>query len=293
MKRIFALSFVWLFCFLVLAGNADSQLVRPLYVGSFNYNNQNVPMSISLGYRFYSLKDSTTFLRNNRPDVSFRDNLGVSFSQNLNEFFVLGYVGNLAARYYYEHTRIYSGSGSLSSNQFLLSTPPNNTSPPASLLTSFDGKISSNRLEIGYPVHFARISTTLEPFFVGEWINRNFTLTSINGVAVKDTVDYINAFSGNLNSADSTIYGLGILYTQFVSTNSGLTFKYLKTTSSRSNNSMFDVEYRYYADVLRNTSNRDVFLGVGYTYRTHSYNLNVGDLRDNSMGPYVGLAINF
>lgn len=292
MKRIFVLSFVFLVCFLVFTGNAESQLVRPLYVGSVNYNNQNVPMSLSLGYRLYFMKDSITFSRNNRPDVIFSDNLGANTSRNVNELFVIGYVGNLAARYYYEHTKLYSGSGSLSSDQYLLTTAATG-SPAASLATSLDGRISSNRLEIGYPVYFSRINTTLEPFFVGEWINRNFTITSLNNGAVKDAADYINSFSNNLNSADSTLYGIGILYTQFISTNSGLTLKYLKTASSRSNNSIFDVEYRYYVNVLRNTPSQEVFFGMGYTYRTHSYNLNVGDLRDSSSGPYLGLAVSF
>ena len=198
MRRIFVLSFVFLVCFLVFTGNAESQLARPLYVGSFNYNNQNVPMFLSLGYKLYFMKDSITFSRNNRPDVIFSDNLGANTSQNVNELFVLGYVGNLAARYYYEHTKLYAGSGSLSSGQYLLTTAASG-SPTASLFTSLDGRISSNRLEVGYPVYFSRINTTLEPFFVGEWINRNFTITSLNNVAVKDAVDYINSFSNNLN----------------------------------------------------------------------------------------------
>lgn len=292
MKKIFALSFVFLSCFLVFTENAQSQQVRPLYVGSFNYNNQNVPVSLSIGYRMYFLKDSITFSRNNRPDIVFGEHLGVNSSQTMNEIFLLGYAGSLATRYYYEHSRVYSGSGSLSANQYLLANPLP-ASPTAALLTSVDGKISSNRLEIGYPVYFARLNTTLEPFLVGEWISRSFTLTSANSVAVKDASDYVNALTNNLNSADSVLYGLGILYTQFVSSSSGLTLKYLKTTSSRSNNSLFDVEYRYYANVLRNNPNLSGFFTVGYSYRTHSYGLNIGDLKENSRGPYIGLSVNF
>lgn len=301
MKRVSVLGFM-LCCFLVFVGSvesqmtrplyADSPLVRPLYVGSFNYNNQSVPMSLSIGYRLYFLTDSITFSRNNRPDVVFSDHLGINSSQKLNEFFLSGSAGNLTSRYYYEHTRIYSGSGSLTSDQYLFSTPAS-TSRVSSLITSIDGKISSNRLEIGYPVYFSRLSTTIEPFLVGEWISRSFTLTSQNNAAAENAVAHISGFSDNLNSMDTVLYGAGINYAYGVSTNGGLTFKYLKTISSKSNNSLFDVEYRYYIAGGRNLPNLGGFFTVGYTYRTHSYGLNVGDLKESSRGPYLGLAVNF
>lgn len=272
-----------------------AQQMDPYYLGSIRYYNYIIPTYISVGYDLSFVRSSICLSRYDRPDISSVEHLGSSANGTLSEFYIKGKIGQVNARYYHMIPKIHSGSGLLTESQYkiTLTSSSSGSSSTSTADVNLDGRVAVNRVELGIPLFIPRSKTIIEPFFVTEWIKKDFNLT-LNGKTVdKDKLKEILDLGGRFNSGDNSFSGIGLMWNQGISRTNDLTVKFFKTFSSSSNNTFFDIKTDYYFDPQPRRRVPAMFLGVGYTYRYHGIGSSSGTLQINSKGPYFELGCNF
>lgn len=292
MKKVFlSLLISLLLVSVVCAQQTPVRLTAPQYVGFFKYYDYIIPTYISGGYNLYFTKNTLNFSRSN-SEVNLIEAFNLSSSSTLSEFYLQGNVGRVAARYYYTLPKSFSGSGILSRDQYEFTTMPTSlATTKTNVATSFDGKIGFSKFELGVPLFIDRLGATLEPFFVAEWIPRSFSLSPTS--TETSIIQNLETFNRALNSGDSSIIGVGLLYHQMISTSNDLSMKLYKTYAQKSNNILFDVKTNLYIGPTQDSRIPVSFLGLGYTYRSYSFSSELGNLSSTFRGPYLEIGLQF
>jgi hypothetical protein len=252
-------------------------------------NNQVLPAYLSTGFNFISAKTDFALSQPDRADVKFSDDLGYNKSGCLTEWWISGNVGNFSARYYHMFPKSFNGSGSLKNSIFIAKplTPPATSTVAIveSSLVDSTATFSSNRIEAGIPLYFQRQSVVIEPFIVGEWHRKEFTLAT-----TKPNVDLSN-LCNRINSTRSALIGPGIAYRQIISNNLSIDIKGFRAYSElNSSLTFFDIKSTV---LLLGNGSTGCRAAVGYTYRNYDLGQELTRLQILTSGPYVEVGFTF
>jgi hypothetical protein len=276
---------------LVSYANQGSQ-----FVGAIKSNDQIVPAYVTTGFNFIYGKSSFILNRQDGGDLKFSDDLGFNKSGAFTEWYISGNAGSFSTRYYYMFPKVFSGSGTLKNSLIQVVVPsatiPAITTTKAIIETSLvdaTGAFSSSRIEVGFPFYFARLGVVLEPFVVGEWNKKDFSLTTATTPTTVSTG--LSALASQINTSRSSLIGPGIVYRQVISKNLDLSFKFFKACSDLDSSLTFmDVKTNWF---FQDGYAHGFFAGGGYNYRNYNLGHTSGRFHSVISGPYLEVGFNF